>query len=79
MENGKRCSQLAAAEQEYVDAEMDRLRLVCERHQMAKYEYVRALGAAWLRSVDALEVVTALRSAEAAARLNEAAEGLEPA
>jgi len=79
MDNWKRSSQLAAAEQEYVTAEMERLQLVCERNRMAKHEYVRALSAAWLRSVDALEIVTALRSAEAAARLNQAAEGLEPA
>lgn len=77
MEKWKRSSQLVAAEQEYVAAEMERLRLVCGRKRMAKYEYLRALSAAWLRSVDALEIVTALRNAEVASRLKEAAEGQE--
>lgn len=66
-------SQLAAAERAYVDAEIDRLRLVCERNRMDKGEYHRQLGAAWLRSVDALETLTALRGAQVAARLYQAA------
>ena len=65
--------QLAAAEQAYVDAEIDRLRLICERNRMEKVNYQRQLSAAWLRSVDALETLTALRGAQVAARLYQAA------
>lgn len=66
--------QLAAAERAYVDAEFDRLRLICERNRMEKTEYQRQLSAAWLRSVDALETLTALRGAHVAARLYQASE-----
>ena len=66
-------SQLAAAERAYVDAEIDRLRLICERKRMENNEYQRRLSAAWLRSVDALETLTVLRGAQAAARLLQAA------
>ena len=62
-------SQLAAAERAYVDAEIDRLRLICERNRMEKSEYQRQLSVAWLKSVNALETLTALRGAQATARL----------
>ena len=75
----KQSSQLAAAEHAYVEAELDRLRLVCERKRMDKIQFYRQLSAAWLRSVDALETLTALRSAEVTARLQKAAEDSEPA
>jgi len=65
--------QLAAAERAYVDAEIDRLRLICERNRLEKGDYQRQLSAAWLRSVDALETLTALRGAQVAARLYQAA------
>lgn len=65
--------QLAAAERAYVDAEIDRLRLICERNRMERSDYHRQLNAAWLRSVDALETLTALRGAQVAARLYQAA------
>jgi len=66
--------QLAAAESAYVDAEIDRLRLICERKRMETGEYHRQLSAAWLRSADALETLTALRGAHVAARLHLAAD-----
>ena len=66
--------QLAAAERAYVDAEIDRLRLVCERNRMETREYQRHLSAAWLRSAAALETLTALRGAQVAARLCQAAD-----
>jgi hypothetical protein len=72
-------SQVAPAEDAYVAAEMERLQLICNRSRMDKDEYLRALGAAWLSSVNALEILTSLRNAEAAARLLEAAEKLEAA
>jgi hypothetical protein len=73
-------SRLAAAEQAYVEAEFERLNLVIERNRMEKHEYQRKLSAAWLRTVDALEILTALRNAEAVQRLNKkAAEKPEPA
>ena len=65
--------QLAEAERAYVDAEIDRLRLICERKRIDEREYQRQLSAAWLRSVDALETLTALRGAQLAARLYQAA------
>lgn len=74
----KRSSQLAAAEQAYVDAEIGRLRLICERNRMAKQDYQRELSAAWLRTVDALEILTVLRNAEAVERLQLASEEPEP-
>ena len=74
MQNWKGPSQLTAAEEAYGAAEMDRLQLVCNRRQMEKDEYQGALSAAWLRSVDALEILTALRNAESVTRLREAAE-----
>ena len=74
MQNWEGPSQLVAAEEVYVAAEMDRLQLVCNRRHMEKGEYLGALGAAWLRSVDALEILTALRNAELATKLREAAE-----
>jgi hypothetical protein len=65
---------LAAAEKAYVAAELERLQLVCDRNRMDRSDYLRDLSAAWLRSVDALEILTALRNAEASARLMAAAE-----
>ena len=70
-------SQLSGAEQAYVAAEMERLRLVCARNRMDQAEYLRELGAAWLRSADALEILTALKEADVAARLQAAAEERE--
>jgi len=70
-------SQLAAAEQAYIDAEFERLRLVCERKRMDKREYQRRLSVAWLRSADALEILTALRGAQLTARLHPAADEAE--
>jgi hypothetical protein len=58
-------------------AEMDRPQLVCNRRQMKKDEYLRALNAAWLRSVDALEIPTALRTPKAVTDLREATEYLD--
>jgi len=72
-------SRVAAAEDAYVAAEMERLQLICNRSRMDKDEYLRALGTAWFTSVDALEILTSLRNAEAAERLREAAEKLEAA
>jgi hypothetical protein len=79
MQNWNGPSQVAAAEDAYVAAEMERLQLICNRSRMDKGEYLRALGEAWLTSVDALEILTSLRNAEAAAKLREAAEKLEAA
>ncbi|MFL6738100.1 MAG: hypothetical protein ACJ8FJ_02795 [Sphingomicrobium sp.] len=79
MQNWDGPSQVAAAEDAYVAAEMERLQLVCNRSRMNKGEYLRALAAAWLASVDALEILTSLRNAEAVERLREAAEELEAA
>lgn len=79
MQNWDGPSQVAAAEDAYVAAEMERLQLVCNRSRMNKGEYLRALAAAWLPSVDALEILTSLRNAEAVERLREAAEELEAA
>jgi len=72
-------AELAAAEKAYVAAEMDRLRLVCQRRQMKQDHYRRALDEAWLRSVEALETLVALRNAESVARLNQASKVLETA
>lgn len=69
--------QLAEAERAYVDAEIDRLRVICERKRMEKREYQRQLSAAWLRTVDALETLTALKGAHVAARLCQAADERE--
>jgi hypothetical protein len=79
MQNWTGPSRVAAAEDAYVTAEMERLQLICNRSRMDKDEYLRALGTAWLSSVDALEILTSLRNAEAAERLREAAEKLEAA
>jgi hypothetical protein len=79
MQNWNGPSQVAAAEDAYVAAEMERLQLVCNRSRMNKGEYLRALAAAWLASVDALEILTLLRNAEAVERMREAAEELEAA
>ena len=70
---------LAAAEEAYVAAEMERLDLICRRNRLEPDEHRRQLSAAWLHSVDALEALTALRNAEASARLTRAAQELEPA
>jgi len=72
-------SRVAAAEDAYVAAEMERLQLICNRSRMDKDEYLRALGTAWFTSIDALEILTSLRNAGAAERLREAAEKLEAA
>lgn len=75
----ERAPQLAAAEQAYVDAEMGRLRLTCQRNDMDRDEYKRQLADAWQRSVQALEILTALKNADEAARLFEAADKAQPA
>lgn len=72
-------SALAAAEDAYVAAETERVRLVCDRNRMDRADYFRELSAAWLRSADTLEALTALRHAAASTRLREAAERLEAA
>ena len=74
MFSGKRSDQLAAAEEAYAEAEMARVKLVCERNRLDGLEYKRALSAAWLRSMDALEMLITLKNAETAALLQEAAE-----
>ena len=68
---------LVAAEEAYVAAEMERLDLICRRNRLEPDKYWRQLSAAWLHSVDALEALTALRNAEASARLTRAAQELE--
>ena len=79
MQSWSSSAQLAAAEEAYVAAEMERLDLICRRNRLEPDEYRLQLSAAWLHSVDALEALTALRNAEASARLRHAAEQLEPA
>lgn len=78
MQSWSSSAQLAAAEETYVAAEMERLNLICRRTRLEPKEYQRELSAAWARSVDALEALTVLRNAEAAERLREAAQELEP-
>ena len=79
MQSWNSSAQLAAAEESYVAAEMERLQLICRRNRLDPQDYQRELSAAWVRSVEALEALTALRNAELAARLREAAQELEPA
>ena len=79
MQGWNSSAHLAVAEEAYVAAEMERLDLICRRNRLESDEYWRRLSAAWLRSEDALEALTALRNAEASARLTRAAQELEPA
>ena len=72
MQSWDRSAEIAAAEKAYVAAEMERLDLICRRDRMERENYLNELNAAWLRSADALEALTALRNAETAARLRRA-------
>ena len=72
-----RSLQLAAAEDAYVASEMERLALICRRNRMDVGEYGDALAAAWSRSIEALETLTALRTADAAEKLRAAVLKLE--